>query len=275
MDVEDWYHLDYLDKSRCDRTHSLLDGLEAYAELLSSFNIPGTFFVLGELARKLTGQLQSLAAGEHDIASHGWDHVRPLTLSPEVFADDLRRSKTEIEDVIGRAVEGYRAPCFSLDRAGLDLVQMAGYKYDSSRILFNQHPLYGTMDVTGFSQCSRNIFHKGDFFEFQISTLLLAGRNIPVSGGGYLRIFPWQLMRSWVKRYLTENELYVLYIHPFELSAQPAPILPQKNKWRTWLRFNYGRSCVSSRLFRLIELLKSNGFIFTTFAELRATLAQR
>jgi len=274
MDVEDWYHLDYLDKTRCDREYSLLDGLEVYAELLSSLGIAGTFFILGELARKLTVPLQTLAARGHEIASHGWNHVRPLTLSPAVFAEDLRHSKTEIEEVIGRAVEGYRAPCFSLDRARFDLVRAAGYKYDSSRILFKQHPLYGTLDLTGFTQWSRNIFQKEDFFEFQVSTLPLAGRDIPVSGGGYLRIFPWLLMRSWVKRYLTENELYVHYIHPFELSAQPAPILPQDTGWLTRFRFRFGQSRVPSRLFKLIELLKSEGFTFTTFAELRATLVQ-
>jgi polysaccharide deacetylase family protein (PEP-CTERM system associated) len=253
----------------------LLDGLEVYAELLSTLKIEGTFFVLGELARKLAGPLQNLVAAGHDIASHGWDHARPLTLSPELCAEDLHRSKTEIEDIINVSVQGYRAPCFSLDRPRLDLVQRTGYNYDSSRILFKQHPLYGTLDLTGFTQHSRNIFQRREFFEFQISTLPLASRNIPVSGGGYLRIFPWWLMRSLVLRYLAENEFYVLYIHPFELSTRPSPILPKGTNWRTRCRFQHGRSRVAQRLFSLIELLKANGFTFTTFAKLRATLAQR
>ena len=52
LDVEDWYHLDYFDRAECDTTSSLLDGLDAYIELIESLSIPSSFFVLGEIAEQ-------------------------------------------------------------------------------------------------------------------------------------------------------------------------------------------------------------------------------
>jgi polysaccharide deacetylase family protein (PEP-CTERM system associated) len=272
MDVEDWYHLDYFDRSACDASRSLLDGVEVYAQLLESRGLRSTFFVLGELAECLAPLLRKLAASGHDMASHGWNHVRPLCLSLPECREDLLRSKKTLEDVLGRPISGYRAPCFSLDRSRLELAREVGYLYDSSRILFAVHPLYGRLDMKGFAQLSPNVYRQGGFFEFQVSTQRVLGKNIPVSGGGYIRILPWVLMRRLISRYAVANELYVLYIHPFELSPQPAPPCPPGTKWSTKLRYRLGRASVASRLSCLLELLQKNGFEFTTFAALRQKL---
>jgi hypothetical protein len=189
-------------------------------------------------------------------------------MSSSAFAEDLKRSRTALEDVIGCKVPGYRAPCFSLDRERLDIIQEHGYAYDSSRILFDDHPLYGTLDLSGFEKLSPNIFRRSQFIEFQVSTLKLLGKHMPVSGGGYLRIFPWMLMQWWVRRYLATNELYVLYVHPFELSRRRMPPLPRGTRLSTRFRAEYGRSSVSAKLESLIGILKANGFEFTTFTRL-------
>ena len=272
MDVEDWYYLDYFNRSACDARHSLLDGLDVFRSILRQHGIKTSFFVLGELAHALAPTLRSLGEDGHELASHGWNHVRPLTLSGRDFLDDLRRSKCTIEETVTRPVIGYRAPCFSLDRTRLDLVVEAGYAFDSSRMLFKPHALYGTIDLQGFTPVSANVFRKGDFFEFQLSTQRVAGQNLPVSGGGYIRILPWFLMKTWLRRYLAANELYVLYLHPFELSLRPLPPLPKGTPWPTRLRFSVGRKRVLTRLASLIHMLRGFGFEFCTFAELRRRL---
>ena len=273
LDIEDWFHLDYFDKPQCDRRISMLDGLDIYLETLSSRGILGSFFVLGELAAKLKWRLVDMVACGHDIGSHGCDHVRPLTMSKEAFAQDLHRSKAEIEAVIGHPVEGYRAPCFSLDRPRLDLVQQAGYTYDSSRIEFDKHPLYGTLDMAGFAQCSKSIYQRDSFFEFQVSTLRVWGKHIPISGGGYLRIFPWFINAFLIHRYLRDADLYVLYMHPFELSRLADPAMPSGTRRLTKFRFGCGRSQVKRRLELLMQMLQNNGFHFTTFSRLRQELS--
>jgi peptidoglycan/xylan/chitin deacetylase (PgdA/CDA1 family) len=195
-----------------------------------------------------------------------------LTRPPEAFAADLERSKNALEDAIGTTATGYRAPCFSLDRQRLDRVQSMGFGYDSSRIDFSSHPLYGHLDMDGYRPLSPSVFRRHDFFEFQVSTLRFWGKNIPVSGGGYLRILPWALMRRLVARYLRGQELYVLYIHPFELSPQASPPLPRDVPLPARVRFRLGRRTTPDKLRKLIALLRQNGYRFMTFSQLRTEL---
>ena len=275
MDIEDWYHLDYIERKKCDTSLSMLDGVENYLSFLQRHEIISTFFVLGEMAKSSAGHhLAQINKEGHEIASHGWSHQRPLTMTKKEFIEDLKRSKGEIEDVIGQRVEGYRAPCFSIDRAHLEVVRETGHYYDSSRILCDAHPLYGSLNVEGYDQVSPEIFRYEEFFEFQVSTLSILGRHIPISGGGYLRIFPWLLMKRLCKRYIKQHNFYVLYIHPFELSEVHTPILPGGTRWMTRRRFSTGRKSVQAKLDKLVELLKNNEFTFTTFSALRSNLIE-
>ena len=274
MDIEDWYHLDYFDKNECDKKYSMLDGLDVYADILTKNKIKSSFFVLGELSYSIKRTLLKLSNDEHDIGSHGWNHSKPLEMSIPSFTEDIKKSKSELENLLSKKVEGYRAPCFSLDRERLDIVQNEGYMYDSSRIEFSEHPLYGKIDLKGFETISKNIFKKDFFYEFQVSTQNVFGKNIPVSGGGYVRIFPWLFMKKLIGKYLDENELYVFYIHPFEFSEKENPShLPSSmvNK----CRFSLGRSSVENKFQNLLDLLKRNNFEFTTFSDLRSDLDKK
>ena len=269
LDIEDWYHLDYFAGKKCDRTYSMLDGLEVYREIISSQNILSSYFVLGEVAHTLKPVLRELTEPGNDIGSHGRNHTRPLTQDIKIFESETKFCKEELEDIINKPVNGYRAPCFSLDRKRLDVLYKVGYKFDSSRIRFGDHPLYGELKMDGFQERSPAIFSKGEFFEFEVSTLPIAGKHIPVSGGGYLRIFPWTIMSSLLKRYLKENSLFTLYIHPFELSSHSNPDFPSGTSLPNKIRFALGRSTVLKKINCLIELLKKNDFQFTTFSALR------
>ena len=272
LDIEDWYHVDYFARKKCDRTYSMLDGLDGYLKIIESHQIPSSFFVLGEIIPKIKTKLQEISQLGHDIGSHGQSHIRPLTISTEEFESEVSSCKKELENVLGKEVSGYRAPCFSLDRARLDILKQVGYLYDSSRILFGDHPLYGEIDMSGFTKCSSEVYRHEDFFEFQLSTLALGGKQIPVSGGGYLRIFPWLLMKNLLSKYLKQEELYVMYIHPFETSSLPNPVYPEGVSLANKVRFSLGRPSVSDKLSKVIKLLRGNGYQFTTFANLREKL---
>ena len=269
MDVEDWYHLDYFRHLQCDRAYDMLDGLDNYAKILESHNILTTFFVLGDLVLLLKNKLLELNQKGHEIASHGWSHQRPLNMTIEDFATDISSCKSAHEDTLGIPALGYRAPCFSFDRNRLDILKQSGFKYDSSKILFTDHPLYANLNIEGYEEKFPGISCFDDFYEFEASTLPIGGKRIPVSGGGYLRMFPWFLMRSLLKSYLRKNDLYVLYIHPFELSTKPSPTFPHESSLASQIRFSLGREKVSKKLDACIKMLKSSGFEFTTFSSLR------
>lgn len=268
MDVEDWYHLDYCRGLEVDRSWSMLDGLDVYLSLLKRHSIRTTFFVLGELADQLGGRLRAMAEAGHEIASHGVAHKRPLQMSIAEVAADLRQSKAQLETELQRPVEGFRAPCFSMDRARLEEVRKAGYTYDSSRIDFTGHPLYGSLDVDDFATVSPGHGVLQGFHEFEVSTLPLFGKRLPVSGGGYLRIAPWAVMRPLIQSYVSSHPLYVLYIHPFELSTQANPPEYAELSFTQRSRFSIGRSGVADKLEKLILLLKQHDFSFVTFRDL-------
>ena len=78
IDVEDWFHLDYFDRNKCDTRQSLLDGLYSYVDFLHDLGIPSNFFVLGEIAEKKIEFFKNLVKVGHDVGSPGWGHTRPL-----------------------------------------------------------------------------------------------------------------------------------------------------------------------------------------------------
>jgi len=272
MDIEDWYHLDYFAGNLVDISQTMLDGLEVYREILTNYQISSSYFVLGELIIPLARTLHQLAEEGADIGVHGWNHMRPLLMEPMKFKTELERTKKVLEDVVQKPVLGYRAPCYSLDRERLETVRDIGFAYDSSRILFKEHPLYSVLNITGFFEQIPNVFRSDDFFEFQLSSLPILGRNVPISGGGYIRILPWFLMDKLIKKYLCHNEIYMFYIHPFELSRKRHPLLPKGISVSTRMRFTLGLGGVEKKLHKLIQLLKAEGYEIITFSDLRQRL---
>jgi peptidoglycan/xylan/chitin deacetylase (PgdA/CDA1 family) len=272
MDIEDWYHLAYLDRSQCDVRYSMLDGLEVFLDVLARHHAPASVFCTGEIAASIAPQLRTMLRQGHDIGSHTESHVRPLLLSIDQFDAELETSKRKLEDILGTAVPGFRAPCFSLDDARLERVIRAGHLYDSSRMAFRGNPMYGQLRLESFEKVHPFVFRRGDFFEFQMSTLTVAGKAVPVSGGGYLKSLPWWLMGSLIERYLKDHVLYVLYVHPYELSRRRAPVLPHGLGALKKQRLRVGLGSVEAKLERLIRMLKAQGFAFTTFATLRERL---
>ncbi len=272
LDVEDWYHLDYFRRDECDTSQSLLDGLDRYVELITELSIPSSFFVLGEIAEKKVDYLKNLVKLGHDVGSHGWDHKRPMTMSPRVFQADVQMCFSAMKEINGEKGFGYRAPCFSLDRERLDIVRRAGFAYDSSRIVFGNHPLYGTIDMSGYQKISRSVYKQDAFFEFEATTLPVLGKNIPISGGGYLRLFPWVVMKNLIAQHLKKNDIYVFYIHPFELSQMPIPEIPKSTSSLTKFRFKHGRTKVLDRIKLLADLIQSNDFEFSTFSAVQQEL---
>ncbi len=199
----------------------------------------GTFFVLGEVARRHPDMVRSIARAGHEVASHGDDHTDVSAMSPAAFRADLRRSKATIEDAIGDSIVGYRAPNFSIgaSEAGwaYPILLEEGFLYDSSSFPIH-HDRYGQPGAPRFPH---RVWADGarELTEFPISTVRVMRVNLPVAGGGYFRLFPL----SWIRRGLRRVNAYerqpvMFYLHPWELDPdQPRPPMPWAHRLRHYV----------------------------------------
>ncbi len=236
VDVEDYFHAEVfsgvVDRSRWDSYASRVEGnTRRLLELLGDLNLHGTFFVLGWVAERFPGLVREIAAGGHELACHSYWHRLIYKLDRAEFREDTRRAKNVIEQAAGQPVYGYRAPTYSvIDRSvwALEILAELGFTYDSS-IYPIRHDRYGMPGAP------RSPFRfqtpSGPMTEFPITTFRLAGHNMPVGGGGYLRLLPRLYTRMGLKRVQKEGVPIVIYIHPWEVDPEQ-PTLPVSLKSR-------------------------------------------
>jgi len=211
------------------------------ADLLSEHSTKATFFVLGWVAERHPGMVRELAQQGHEIASHGYGHELVHTQTPKQFREDVRRSRENLEDLIGRQVMGYRAPSFSITSQmewAISVLIEEGYRYDSS--IYNR--FRGTRGVTmtggGFYRLKTEA---GTLWEVSPSTLNACGIKLPVAGGGYFRLFPYSASRMFLKSLEKQGAQLVMYLHPWELDPeQPCMEGPVLSKVRHYL--NLGKT---------------------------------
>jgi polysaccharide deacetylase family protein (PEP-CTERM system associated) len=205
---------------------------------LAGLGIRATFFVVGEVARGCPGLVRDIHAAGHEVAGHGWDHRRVHRLTPDEFREDVRRCKDAIEDLTGAAVDGYRAPTFSVmpeTAWAIDVLAELGLRYDSS-VYPVRHDRYGVPGAPRAPFRARG--HERTLLEIPPATLRLCGVNVPVGGGGYFRLLPlWLMERAFAQvRRRCRPPVTMLYFHPWEFDAdQPRLPLGRLSRFRTYV----------------------------------------
>jgi polysaccharide deacetylase family protein (PEP-CTERM system associated) len=226
IDVEDYFHVSAMERavarddwdrmeSRVERnTHRVLDILDEHGVL-------ATFFVLGWVAERHPGLVQTIARRGHEVASHGYSHTRIYRQSLEDFRRETVRAKSVLENVVQRPVLGYRAASFSITRVStwaLDVLVDAGFRYDSS-IFPVRHDLYGMPDAQRTPH--RLVTPAGaQLIEVPLTTLKLGPIQLPIAGGGYFRLFPYRFTAWALRRFVSQTGApCVFYLHPWELDV--------------------------------------------------------
>lgn len=206
---------------------------ERILRLLDRHQVRGTFFVLGWVAQRYPQLVRRIAAAGHTIGSHSYWHRLIYDLTPEEFATDLRQSLDAIEGVTGQKVRSFRAPSFSVVTRSLwalEILAAAGIELDSS-IYPIHHDRYG---IPGAQIPPYQVnTPSGNLWEFPPTVWQLPGYNLPVGGGGYLRIFPSQLTHFALGRIRRSGRPFQIYIHPWEVDPdQPRMRVPLKTRFR-------------------------------------------
>lgn len=229
VDVEDWYQVADFDAvvpfERWDDYESRVrTNTDRVLALLDEFGVKGTFFILTWNAERYPDIVRRIHAAGHEVASHGYAHRIVYEQTREQFRADVERAKKTLEDLIGEAVLGYRAPSFSFtakSQWGPDVLLDLGFRYDSS-VFPVKDSLYGMPDAERFPYVIRERDGRR-LVEFPITTTELFGRNLPLGGGGYLRLLPYVYMKWGMRRVnRSEGKGTVVYIHPWEIDpGQP------------------------------------------------------
>jgi polysaccharide deacetylase family protein (PEP-CTERM system associated) len=226
-DVEDYFQVQALsevvtreDWERLPRrveanTNRVLDLFAAQA-------VKGTFFTLGWVAERHPQVIRRIVAEGHELASHGWSHVRADAQSPEEFRADIRRTKALLEETGGVAVRGYRAASFSIGSRNpwaLGILAEEGYAYSSS-VYPVRHDIYGMPEAPRFPY---RPLPDRSFREFPITSLPLLGRNFPCGGGGFFRLLPYTVSTAAIRAvHRRDHRPTIFYFHPWEIDpGQP------------------------------------------------------
>ena len=95
----------------------------------------------------------------------------------------------------------------------------------------------------------------------------MLGQNYPISGGGYVRLSNWSFVLPLLRSYLREQDFYVFYLHPFELSRQHQPELAGLKLYDQYY-LHRGLLTYRRKVEDIIRLLRTLGYRFVTFDEL-------
>jgi len=270
VDVEEYFQVSAFEsrvaRSEWERFESRVGReVSRLLDQLTRHDARGTFFVLGWVAERKPALVRLIARAGHEIASHGWDHVRVTEQTPRAFRASVRRSKQVLEDITGVPVLGYRAPSFSIVPGGewaLDILIEEGYRYDSS--LFPvRRPGYGypggRRDPHWLERPA------GQLAEMPPATLRWCGLQLPAAGGAYFRLLPYRLVRTALRQCEDRCQPGTFYIHPWELDPTQ-PRFPVS--WLTRVRHYGGLGRTEARLDRLLA-----EFRFTAMRDTVAALA--
>ena len=243
VDVEEYYHAEIFRRGTVALAAPRLESrVEASVDrllgLMREHRARATFFVLGEVAALRPAMVRRIAAEGHEIASHGDRHESVNRQGPREFRADIRQAKARIEDAVGEAVIGYRAPNFSIGPAqswAYQILLEEGFRYDSST-----HPIvHDRYGQPGAPRFPYEIHRDGpdSLVEFPIGTARLLGVNLPIGGGGFFRLLPGALTRWGIQHVnAAERRPVMFYLHPWELDpGQPRPAMAWRYRFRLYV----------------------------------------
>nr|WP_229518531.1 XrtA system polysaccharide deacetylase [Massilia sp. PAMC28688] len=246
-DVEDYFQVSafapHIDRASWPTRECRVEAnIDRILNLMADGNVKATFFTLGWIAERYPAMVRRIVEGGHELASHGYSHLRASDQDLAEFTKDITSAKKLLEDIGGQQVRGYRAPSFSIGTQNLwalDALLDAGYQYSSS-IYPIAHDHYGMPDAPRFAFYPRG---SDGLLEVPITTVKMGQRNLPAGGGGYFRLFPYQLSRYLMRKVNQDDqEAAIFYFHPWEIDpGQPRPEgVDLKSRFRHYV--NLGRT---------------------------------
>lgn len=238
-DVEEWFHLLDCDATRTENEWKnyevrIYDNVERIFRVLEDTNTKATFFIIGWIAKTYPDLVKKIAE-KYQIGCHTMNHQLVWQQTPEEFKADVEEGVKMLEDITGKKVECFRAPGFSIRESeawAFEILAELGIKYDCS--VFPAAHAHGGMP--SYPKAAPGIieYHGIQMKEFPVGFKTIVGKHIMFSGGGYFRLFPYSLIKTWTK---ASGDYLLSYIHPRDLDAGQPMIksLPAARKFKSYV----------------------------------------
>jgi polysaccharide deacetylase family protein (PEP-CTERM system associated) len=251
FDIEDWYNCDFItnDFDWGKYEVRIYEGVERILTELERRNLKGTFFCLGWIAENHPQVIKNIHKQGHHIGCHSYQHELSFRLNRNEFKNDTEKSKKFLEDLIGEPVDAFRAPGFSIsenNKWAFEVLTELGFEYDCS--IFPANHDYGGYRQYGTVEPALLCLSNGSLLkEFPINIHPLLGKNLVFSGGGFFRLFPYFLIKSWTK----QTPYMMTYFHPRDFDPGQPMInsLPLMRKFKSYV----GLAKSFSKFQRLID----------------------
>ncbi len=242
VDVEDYFQVwafsGVVERSSWGARPSRVDAAtRRVLDLFDRHEAKATFFVLGWVAERAPALVREIVSRGHELASHGYDHRKVFDQTPEMFRDDVVRTKTMLEDIAGVAVAGYRAAGFSIDRRtpwAYEVLAGAGHLYSSS-----SHPI--AHDHYGDPGAPRSPHVANAVIEAPVATADFLWRRVSCAGGGWFRASPYVLSSLLLRKAAASIDgPAIFYFHPWEIDAEQPRIADAsaKSRFRHYLNLD-------------------------------------
>jgi polysaccharide deacetylase family protein (PEP-CTERM system associated) len=261
VDVEDYFHVSafepYIGRDKWNDLPCRVErNTDRILQIFAEAGVQATFFTLGWVAERYPALIKRIVKAGHELACHGYSHVRVTQQTPDEFRDDVLRTKRLLEDLGGVPVLGYRAASYSIGSKNLwalEVLEESGFRYSSS-IYPVKHDLYGMPEAPRFSfrPCRPD-----GLLEIPVTTVELSNNKLPCGGGGYFRLLPYRVSRWAIERVnRKDRQSCVFYFHPWEID----PDQPRQRGINLKTRFRHylNLSRTESRLRRLLHDFRWN-----------------
>lgn len=217
FDIEEWFIEKKFKGGRTEKYKQYDTVLEWILSTLEELNLKATFFCVGKLAVHFPEVVKKILDCGHEIGCHSNEHKWITKMTVQEFREDTEYAVKLLEDFTGKRVRSYRAPAFSIGKDNdwaFEVLAENGIEYDCSVFPSNR-------DFGGFPQFSSSVpvlIKKGAYIlkEFPICPVTLIGKSIVFSGGGYFRLVPLWLQKSFIER----MDYVMFYFHINDLIEQ-------------------------------------------------------
>jgi polysaccharide deacetylase family protein (PEP-CTERM system associated) len=225
VDVECWFHAHNLNVPRSEWEGSrtrVAENVRRIIDLLAAHQAKATFFILGWVADRYPEVVRMIDIAGHEIGTHGYHHDKITDMSPYQFEKDLEMSLNAIGRHTGQKIIGHRASNFSVVEStlwSLEILARHGIEYDSS-IFPVKRKRYGIPSYPNRMPHVVDLGGGASIREIPLSVADVGGKALPISGGGYLRLYPHAVTDLFIGRQNAQGKPAMLYLHPWEVDTE-------------------------------------------------------